>query len=191
MFLLHPSVGQLLNLRSIHTPFATEGLMGSVKSVLHAQQANRLLAVGQQCLASSGGTASLCGGAAGPGGGMAGASCASFSGSTAVAAGGSNGAAGGVPVGGQEIARYYVDIWGAWATSPYIEDNLAEIDPLLLGSGGFLRRSGSSGSGKQSSGVGSHGGAGTTNGMPAMGNNPGHDVTPPSGCPTCPQPPTH
>jgi hypothetical protein len=137
MFLLHPRVGQLLNTRAIHTPFAADGFKGSVENVLHAQQANRLLAFGQQCLASSGGTASVCGGAAGPGGGPAGALCAPFSGVPRVAAGGSNGAAGGVPVGGQEIGRNYpADGYGAF--NPYILDDVEEVEPILLDAGSLL-----------------------------------------------------
>ena len=131
MFLLHPRVGQLLNTRAIHRPFAADGFQGSVEDVLHAQQANRLLAFGQQCLASSGGTASVCGGAAGPGGGPAGALCAPFSGVPRVAAGGSNGAAGGVPVGGQEVGRQYPPA-GYFAFNPYIMDDLEEVEPILL-----------------------------------------------------------
>lgn len=127
MFLLHPRVADRLNAKSLYTPFATEGLAGPLGRTLHAQQANRLVAFGQHCMASTGGTASLCGGGAGPGGGLAGASGAPFSGAGAVAAGGSNGAAGGPPVGGQDQGRFYLY---AGYFSPYMVDDLTEVEPI-------------------------------------------------------------
>jgi len=128
MFLLHPKIAKQLNTKSIYTPFAPEGLKGSTGDILHTQQVNRLIALGQQSLASSGGTASLCGGAAGPGGGPAGAGGGAFSGAHPVVAGGSNGACGGVPIGGQEIGRFYYN--GTYHVSDLIIDDVEEIAPL-------------------------------------------------------------
>lgn len=135
MFLLHPRVAERLNTKTQYSTFSTEGLAGPVGRTLHAQQANRLLAFGHHCLASTGGTASLCGGAAGPGGGLAGASGSPFSGSTWVAAGGSNGAGGGVPIGGQEIGRYSI---ANGQFGNYLVDDATEVEPMDAGGGSLL-----------------------------------------------------
>ena len=186
MFLLHPKIAQLVNARAVYTPFVSDGLNGSVGTVLYAQQANRLLAMGQQCLASTGGTASLCGGASGPGGGPAGAGGASLSGASHVAAGGSNGACGGVPVGGQESGRSYHE--GSTANgSPYYIDDLEEIEPLPapgFGGGSMMSRSEDAGGKGLVGGVTSNHGVGT-NDMLRLAMYLGAPVPPPTGGPTC------
>jgi hypothetical protein len=194
MFLLHPKIAQQINTRSLYTPFVADGLNGATGNLLMAQQSNRLLAFGHQSLASSGGTASTCGGGAGPGGGPAGAGGGSFSGAAAVVAGGSNGACGGVPLGGQEVGRYFFD-GTTTRFSPINVDDVAEVPPLEApGFGGGLLRmssmSGPGGSGGRSDGPSSNGGVGT-NDMARLsilhGDN--RNDRNKDGGPTCPQPP--
>ena len=194
MFLLHPKIAQLLNTRSVYTPFVADGLNGATGNVLLAQQSNRLVALGQQSLASTGGTASLCGGAAGPGGGPAGACGASFSGAAAVAAGGSNGACGGVPVGGQETGRYFFD-GTTTRFSPVNVDDVDEIAPLPApGFGGgslrMSRRDTPGGQNGRADGTSSNGGVGTSD-MTNLSSSHGtlRDDANKRGGPTCPQPP--
>lgn len=189
MFLLHPRVSQIINARSLYRPFVGEGVQGSLADVVHSQQSNRLLAFGQQCLASTGGTASLCGGAAGPGGGPAGASGAPFSGAASVSAGGSNGAAGGVPVGGQENGRQTGLVF-----SPYLMDDLTEVEPITPGVGGFLMRGAANlpgGSASSTLSAGPTSGSGNlTNGMPVAANFGQLPGPSPDGSKTCPHPPS-
>lgn len=197
MFLLHPKIAQLINARSLYTPFMADGLNGATGEVLLAQQTNRLVALGHQSLASSGGTASLCGGAAGPGGGPAGAGGGAFSGATAVVAGGSNGACGGVPVGGQEVGRFYYD-GTTTRVSPVNVDDVEDVPPLSapgFGGGGSFRMmalsSGPAGGGGRFDGTGSVSGAGLSN-MEYLSNHKGTDRPDNSkdGGNTCPNPPS-
>jgi len=197
MFLLHPQIAQKINARSIYTPFMPDGLNGATGDLLLAQQTNRLLAMGQQSLAFAGGTASLCGGAAGPGGGPAGASGGAFSGAIAVAAGGSNGACGGVPVGGQEIGRYYYDSTPTFRGSPVNIDDVTEVEPLPApgfdgggggGGGGGGSMSSAPGGGGRTDGTGSVPGTDTSS-MYLLSAQKGKSIPNPHGCPTCPQPP--
>lgn len=192
MFLLHPTIAQLINARSVYTPFMPDGLNGATGNVLLAQQSNRLVALGHQSLASTGGTASLCGGAAGPGGGPAGAGGGAFSGAAVVAAGGSNGACGGVPVGGQEVGRFFFD-GTTTRFSPINIDDVSEIDPLPAPGfgGGGLRMSlmsGPGGQGGRVDGTASNGGVGTSD-MYNLSTHRGNPPGPIRGSTTCPQPP--
>lgn len=190
MFLLHPQIAQKINARSVYTPFVSDGLNGATGNVLLAQQTNRLLAMGQQSLAFAGGTASLCGGAAGPGGGPAGASGGAFSGATAVVAGGSNGACGGVPVGGQEIGRFYYDSTPTYRVSPLNIDDVTEVEPLPapgFGGGSFRMMSSVSsepGGGGRADGFGSVGGTDTSY-MVLLSTHKNKPATEKDGGPTC------
>jgi|JI10StandDraft_1071094.scaffolds.fasta_scaffold418569_2 hypothetical protein len=196
MFLLHPQIAQKINARSVYTPFMPDGLNGATGNVLLAQQTNRLLAMGHQSLASSGGTASLCGGAAGPGGGPAGAAGGAFSGAAAIVAGGGNGACGGMPVGGQEIARFFFDGGTTYRVSPVNVDDVTEIEPLPapgFGGGSFRMSlmSSAPGGGGRADGTGSLPGTGTSQ-MVNLSNSHGNARNPSNlnGGPTCPNPPT-
>lgn len=189
MFLLHPRVADRLNTHSLYSAFATEGLAGPLGRTLHAQQANRLVAFGHHCLASSGGAASLCGGAAGPGGGLAGASGAPFSGAATVAAGGSNGAAGGVPMGGQDLGRFYNY---ASVFSPYLVDDVAEVEPLdATGAPSLLARGFGAATDSKGLASGPPSGDGlSNNNMYHLSTYYGTKHPDRKGGKTCPQPPT-
>ncbi|MBX3170110.1 MAG: hypothetical protein KF760_22080 [Candidatus Eremiobacteraeota bacterium] len=197
MFLLHPRISQLINARSVYTPFVSDGLKGATGNILLTQQRNRLVALAQQSLASAGGTASLCGGAAGPGGGPAGAGSGSFSGAAVVAAGGSNGACGGVPVGGQEIGRFFTDGTN-FRFSPLNVDNLTEFEALPVPGfgGGSLRMMSLAeepgGQGGRYDGTGSVGGTDSSSMhlLSTQRNKPRPDPSK-DGSKTCPHPPNN